>query len=501
MLFELLASAMLTPDLTLISAKNAGMNCEPLTVERKSPFDDIKLTGNVTYKYVLPTNYKSKYEDFNEIIDNYSSYAKTAVTEFEYRYRTDGQFLKWVTLAEQQLYKKMGVSHLDSIYAQANELAMRKESVLRPLVVLGIGGSKHTAEFLLNMTGYDRKRLVYFYSDIDPVSFQNFLSQTGVGVQNLNFLVVSKSGTTFETSDAFRRFENALINYYQSQGIEVDMAIKKAQKHFALCTDAKASDKNLRGKVGDRNGYDNGYLKELYIHDDVGGRYSVFDDAGLFVLAYAGVPIGETQRILQGAINASKYNLDAKNIYNNKAIQGAIFNVYSRSEGYNLVQHQYFGKLFEGGGENWAKQLYLESLKDFDYVVGKAPDSMHYATEGHFSPQNRDKYNTVMTIMTPNISENYRKYVSAIATTYSETTPLKMEILAVEDNSIRPEAIGEYLQTKHFETIYTGILRRLVNSNVSKTKPLVLPEVLQPSVETYKNKFKSGSPYELNPGL
>ena len=104
-----------------------------------------------------------------------------------------------------------------------------------------------------------------------------------------------------------------------------------------------------------------------------------------------------------------------------------------------------------------------------------------------------------MTIMQPNISDNYKKYVSAIATTYSETTPLKMEILAVENNAIKPETIGEYLQTKHFETVYTGILRRMVKSNAPK--PLVLPEVLQPSVETYKNKFKSGSQFELNPGL
>ena len=499
MLFELLASAMITPDLTLLSANKTTVDCKSSVSAVKNDFDDIKLDGNVTYKYILPTNYKSKYDNFNEIVANYAPYAKNAVTDFQYRYTCDGQFLKWVVLPDGQLYKKMGVSHLESIYSQANELAMRKESILRPLVVLGIGGSKHTAEFLLNMTGYDRKRPVYFYSDIDPVSYENFLKQVGVGVQNLNFLVVSKSGTTFETSDAFRRFENALINYYQSQGLDVDLSIKKAQKHFALCTDAKATEKNLRGKVGSRNGYDNGYLKELYIHDDVGGRYSVFDDAGLFVLAYAGVPIETTQRILQGASNASKYNLDNKNIYNNPAVQGAIFNVYARSAGYNLIQQQYFGKLFEGGGENWAKQLYLESLKDFDFVVGKAPDSMHYATEGHFSPQNRDKYNTIMTVMQPDISENYKKYVSAIAMTYSETTPLKMEILAVENNAIKPETIGEYLQTKHFETIYTGIIRRLLLSN--QNKPLVLPEVLQPSVETYKNKFKSGSPFELNPGL
>ena len=163
-----------------------------------------------------------------------------------------------------------------------------------------------------------------------------------------------------------------------------------------------------------------------------------------------------------------------------------------------MIQQQYFGKLFDGAGENWAKQLYLESLKDFDFAVGKAPDSMHYATEGHFSPQNRDKYNTIMTVMSTDISANYEKYIGAIAKTYSETTPLKVEVLAVEGNAIKPEAIGEYIQTKHFETVYMGILRRNVLTASFETEKL--PEILQPSVETYKNKFKPGSPYELNPG-
>jgi hypothetical protein len=497
MLFELLAVSMMTPNTTLIS-QNTENKYSVQTVKDTTLVPDIKSEGNVTYKYILPRVHKLKYDNFSEVVSDYFQQAKDTIVEFQLRYKNDGQFLKWVTLPDVQLYKKMGVSHVDSIYEQANALAMRKESVLRPLVVLGIGGSKHTAEFLLNMTGYDRKRPVYFYSDIDPISYKNFLSQVNVGVQNLNFLVVSKSGTTFETSDAFRRFENDLINYYQSQGLEVDLAIKKAQKHFALCTDAKATDKNLRGKVGSKNGYDNGYLKELYIHDDVGGRYSMFDDAGLFVLAYAGVPKETTERILKGASLATQYNLNEKNIAANAAIQGAIYNVFSRDYGFKIIQQQYFGKLFEGGGENWAKQLYLESLKDFDYIIGKAPDSMHYSTEGHFSPQNRDKYNTIMTIMNPNIAANYNKYVGAIAMTYAETAPVKVEVLAIENNAIKPESIGEYIQTKHFETIYMGILRRLVSSQ--NTRPDVLPEVLQPSVETYKNKFKPGSPFELNPG-
>lgn len=491
MLFEILATAMITPNTDLL-AQNTNANPVQIQATQKE-----QKTKNVSYKYILPQKNKTPYTAFVQVVDKYAVKAKSAVVEFNTRYKNDGQFLKWVNLPEQQLYKKLGKSHLDSIYEQAERLAARKDAVVRPLVVLGIGGSKHTAEFLLNMTGFDRKRQVYFYSDIDPISYENFIKQSAVGVENLNFLVVSKSGTTFETSDAFKRFENDLISYYETKGFARDVAVTKAQRHFAICTDANPTSKNLRGVIGSKNGTDNNYIKELYIHDDVGGRYSMFDDAGLFVLAYAGVDKAVTTRILQGAQKASDECLSTKSLYSNPAVQGAVFNVFARDNGYPLIQQQYFGKLFDGAGENWAKQLYLESLKDFDYVVGKAPDSMHYATEGHFSPKNRDKYNTVMTIMNPEISANYNKYIGAIAETYAETTPVKIEILEVENNAIKPEAIGEYIQTKHFETVYMGIIRRLCTTSAVPEK---LPEILQPSVETYKNKFKPGSPYELNPG-
>ncbi|MCR5261919.1 MAG: hypothetical protein K6C94_08800 [Candidatus Gastranaerophilales bacterium] len=492
MLLELMTIAMLNPDTDLLA--------QNIQEQPKTQTEQQVKSKNYSVKILMPEKNKTRYKTFAQFYYDNAEIAKKTVEEFASRYERDGQFLKWVELPEKQLELKRGKSNVDKIYEQAYLLSARKTTVNRPLVVLGIGGSKHTAEFLLNMTGFDRKRPVYFYSDIDPVSYKNFLEETGLELQNLNFLVVSKSGTTFETADGFKRFENDLIKYYKETGLDDEKALKKAQMHFAICTDANPTEKNLRGKIGSKNGTDNSYIKELYIHNDVGGRYSMFDDAGIFVLAYAGVKPEITKRILQGAINANTQNLNVKNPSGSLAVQGALFNLMARQYKYSIIQQQYFGKLFEGAGENWAKQLYLESLKDFDYVVGKAPDSMHYATEGHFSPQNRTKYNTVMTIMNPSISDNYNKYTSAIAATYAETTPVKIEILEVENNAIKPETIGEYIQTKHFETVFMGIMRRLATEKENYKNLLILPEILQPSVETYKNKFKPGSPYELTPG-
>ena len=435
---------------------------------------------------VVKSNYSDEYsltkkgDSFNKFYSKNNDTMINVLKDFNSRKNKTEQYLKWVSLPKEQLS-----GHLAEIYSQANLLKSRKDKIERPLVVLGIGGSKHTAEFLLNMTGQNNGN-VYFYSDIDPLSFNNFIKNTNVGIQNLNFLVVTKSGTTFETQDAFKRFEQELIDYYVSHGIRPKDARDKAQKHFAICTDSFAKDDNLRMQI--RNNPN--YIQNLYIHDGVGGRYSMFDDAGLFVLAYAGIPQGYTERILSSAQRISETYTQSVTLDNNTAMKNAMFNVYARNNGYNILYQQYFGRFFEQGGENWAKQLYLESLKDFDFVASKAPDSMHYATEGLYNHKNRKKYYVVMTTINPNVSTNYKHYTTAIKDTYASENPMIIESLEVEGNAIKPEAIGEYVQSKHFETVFMGCMRRALNKKTKKDVYIQYPEVVQFNVETYKKKFK-----------
>lgn len=465
MLLEILGMAMINPDLDRIAYENPHVK----TVE-------IVKSANYSGEYSVP----HRHDGFSSFFSSHKEDMKNVVADFNSRKIKTEQYLKWATLPQEQLKV-----HLSEIYSQANKLKMRKDKIERPLVVLGIGGSKHTSEFLLNMTGYNDGK-VYFYSDIDPLSFSNFIKNTKVGIENLNFLVVTKSGTTFETQDSFKRFEQELIDYYIANGLRPKDARIAAQRHFAICTSKFAKNDNLKAKVRN-NSY---YIQDLYIHDGVGGRYSMFDDASLFVLAYAGVPQSYTARILKGAQNVTSKYTDENNIDDNTAMKNALFNVYARSKGNKILYQQYFGRFFEQGGENWSKQLYLESLKDFDFMSSKAPDSMHYATEGLYNYKNRKNYYVVMTMIDSNVSTNYKHYTSAIKDVYADENPVIREVLAVEGDSIKPEAIGEYIQTKHFETVYTGCLRRALDKKQKKDKYLIYPEVEQYNVELYKKKFK-----------
>lgn len=80
------------------------------------------------------------------------------------------------------------------------------------------------------------------------------------------------------------RIQERLIEAYKSQGQSQEEAEKSAAKHFIAVTDANKEKSELR-----RTSNENGWLGDLYIHDDVGGRFSAFDDHALFTLAYAGM--------------------------------------------------------------------------------------------------------------------------------------------------------------------------------------------------------------------
>lgn len=45
--------------------------------------------------------------------------------------------------------------------------------------------------------------VVEFYSDVDSASFERFIYRLGGDVTSSNYMVASKSGSTFETKDGF----------------------------------------------------------------------------------------------------------------------------------------------------------------------------------------------------------------------------------------------------------------------------------------------------------
>lgn len=389
-------------------------------------------------------------------LQNYSEVAKIAVNDIRSRAGQPGQFLNWIGVLPQNQLK-----NLDSIYALANEA---KKGGYTDIAVLGIGGSRHTTEAMIKMLGKDSK--VHFYSGIDPESFKRF--SNGLDLNKTKFLVVSKSGGTLETTVAYESAKKLLQDKLGRQDVS---------DRFIAMTDQSSDKSKLRQVVN------KGDIKlSGLVHDDVGGRFSIFDDATLFTMAYSGVSQTDTKKMLETSLAAQKEFL-SPDINTNEALKLAAFNTEAKLNGRKTHFVEYFGDAFSGA-TLWEKQMKNESLKSAiatDTNVG--PGYLHYNAESDLDPNNKDSFYTFVYVKTDDKATN--SLMNGAMKAYKAQHPVNEIIL----KDLSPESIARFIELKHFETLYTGnMLRQKTGLTTTADKPM--PEVIQPNVEIYKKEVK-----------
>ena len=405
----------------------------------------------------------------------YSSKVSEFVQEFSSRANKQGQFLNWVNLPSEQ------AKRVDEIYSLAERL--QSQTGASKLSVMGIGGSKHTVEHMLSINGLNIKGdKIEFYSDVDSASLERFLYKLENNVLDSNFLIASKSGSTFETKDGFLRVLAMLIDAYKAQGKSQEEAEKLAHKHFIAVTDKNAEKSELR-----RTSNEQGWLGDLFIHDDVGGRFSAFDDHALFTLAYAGMKKEDMIAMLNAAQEISTESLTA-DLDVNDALKEGIFWADAKLNGIITSVHQYMGSIFENT-VYWNAQMQNESVKDTLKQIAKVPDAMHHSAEAHFNPAN--KFAFALTVPQDNgvCRENAESYIAALTKSYEVTGNLFVETVKTQGMGLTPSAAGALTQLRAFATVYQEIVEKIMEG---KEFPEVLDSVLQPHVEFYKKNLKGG---------
>lgn len=419
------------------------------------------------------TNVTAKFSGVD--FDAYSSKVEEFVSEFSSRANQKGQFLNWVNLPSEQ------AKRVDEIYELASKL--KEQTGAAKLSVMGIGGSKHTVEHMLSINGLNiRQDSIEFYSDVDSSSFERFLCRLGNDVLSSNYLIASKSGSTFETKDGFLRILDMLTEAYKSQGKSEEEAKVAANKHFIAVTDGNAEKSELR-----RTSNENGWLGDLYIHDDVGGRFSAFDDHALFTLAYAGMKKEDMVEMLHAAQDVSTESLTA-DLDVNTALKEGIFWADAKINGICASVHQYMGSIFENT-VYWHAQMQNESVKDTLKQVAKVPDAMHHSAEAHFNPANKLVF--ALTVPQDNgvCRENAESYIDALTKSYEVTGAFFLETAKTQGMGLTPAAAGTLTQLRAFATVYQEIVEKIMSGTAF---PEVLDSVLQPHVEFYKKNLKGG---------
>ncbi|MBW2688983.1 MAG: glucose-6-phosphate isomerase [Deltaproteobacteria bacterium] len=233
------------------------------------------------------------------------------------------------------------------IVAEISTLAREVQENFDNLVVLGIGGSAlgTTAIFnalcyghnLLNAQQRDGSPRLFVLDNVDPDGFSTHLAFCDPA--RTCFIVISKSGTTVETTSQFlvarQWIEESVGDCYQD--------------HFILITDPESG---VLRELADREGY-----RSCAIPAGVGGRFSVFTAVGLLPLACVGVDIA---RLLKGAADFSRFvchdDLETNPAYLNAALQYLAY-----QKGLKLsVLMPYSDRLKDIA--DWYRQLWAESL-------------------------------------------------------------------------------------------------------------------------------------------
>jgi len=404
----------------------------------------------------------------------YASKVTEFVSEFSSRANKPGHFLNWVNLPSEQLKR------VDELYSMAEKF--KTQTGVNKLSVMGIGGSKHTVEHMLSINGLNVKHdLVEFYSDVDSVSLNRYLYRLG-DVTSSNYMIASKSGSTFETKDGFLRIQKMLVDAYIAKGQSEEEAKKSAAKHFIAVTDGNSEKSELR-----RTSISDGWIGDLFIHDDVGGRFSAFDDHALFTLIWAGMKKEDMISLLKAAQDMSTQSL-SEDLEINDALKEGIFWADAKLNGIDASVHQYMGSLFENT-VYWHAQMQNESVKDTLKQVAKVPDAMHHSAEAHFNPANKLVFALTVPVDNGVCRENAESYIEALTKSYTITGAFFKEEVETSKLGLTPEAAGSMTMLRAYATVYQEIVTAVMTG---KALPEVLDSVLQPHVEFYKKNLKGG---------
>ena len=229
------------------------------------------------------------------------------------------------------------------------------------LVVCGIGGSylgaRCALEALNGLKSPDHLEVIFMGQTFSP----NYVAQVLNYLKGKNFAinVISKSGTTTETSISFRLLKELLESQVGKEG---------ARKAIFATTD---KEKGALKTLCNIEGY-----ATYVLPGDIGGRYSVLTAVGLFPLACAGIDV---KAMLEGAKEARE-EYDNDDLKNNKCYLYAITRDYMLRHNYPVEMYVTYEPQMSQLSE-WLKQLFGES--EGKEKKGLFPASATFSTDLH----------------------------------------------------------------------------------------------------------------------
>ena len=304
--------------------------------KRRNKMLDLRLNKLINEEIL--SNYEKKVAQINEMIMNKSG--------------AGNDFLGWVDWPVNYDKEELARIKKDAQYVRDH---------FDILVVCGIGGSylgaRSALEALNGLKSDDKLEVIFMGQTFSP----NYVAQVMNYLKGKNFAinVISKSGTTTETSISFRLLKELL---------ESQVGKEKARKAIYATTD---KEKGALKTLCNNEGY-----ATYVLPGDIGGRYSVFTAVGTFPLACAGVDV---EKLIEGARDA-RSEIEKLPLKENKCYQYAVMRDYMYRHDKPVEMYVTYEPQMSQISE-WLKQLFGES--EGKEHKGLYPGSATFSTDLH----------------------------------------------------------------------------------------------------------------------
>ena len=370
-------------------------------------------------------------------------------------------------------------------FARIRKAADKIKSDSDVLVVLGIGGSYLGARAAINFLRHNfyntvskeirKTPEIYFAGNSISSTYLSNLVDV-IGDRDFSVNVISKSGTTTETSVAFRIFRELAEKKYGREGA--------AKRIYATTDKSRGALKTL----SDTEDYET-----FVVPDNVGGRFSVLTAVGLLPIAVSGADI---DALMKGAAQGREYALNNSFEDNDALRYAALRNIFLRKGKSVEILANYEPSLHYVS--EWWKQLYGESEgKD---QRGLFPASVDLTTDLHSMGQfiqdgarimfetvlNVEKSRETVVIGTDKENLDGLNFLSGKTVDFANKAAMNGTILAHTDGNVPnlmikiPEQTEEYLgQLFYFFEFACGVSGYMLGVNPFN----------QPGVESYKHNM------------
>ncbi len=270
---------------------------------------------------------------------------------------------------------------------------MAKNVTDKNVFVMGMGGSSMCGKLINSaLPSAEGAPDIQIMDNMDPATLLKKLPKKPEDLKSTTFVIVSKSGNTFEVSHVIE----AILAQLQAVGLKQDKALKHFAKHAVFITEPQ--EYTFNNSKGQQKGTNNGTLNKLIAElkektgvepkvidhpPRIGGRYSLFSPVGLFVGALKGVDV---QDFVKGAQKCVDEFFQARKLTDCPAAKYALLDMLCAQQGFKARYVMPYDDSISALPE-FSGQLAGESSNKNDVAAlvqksGRGPTAHHSEVEG-----------------------------------------------------------------------------------------------------------------------